>query len=220
MGEMTRLKAADGHELDAYRAPAVGPSSGGIVVIQEIFGLTAHIRRVVDRYAEAGFDAIAPAMFDRVGRNIVFDYKDIDNGRATMRQLQWPQVVRDVEAAAAETHSGLSVGVVGYCWGGSAAHVVASELPIAAAVSYYGAAVARNLDRKPQCPIMYHFGEKDRSIPMEDVETIRQSVPDAVVHVYPGAAHGFNCEDRDSFSAADAELAFERSLAFLREHVV
>lgn len=219
MGEWIRLKASDGHELDAYSAAADGPSSGGIVVVQEIFGLTAHIGRVCDRFAEFGFDAIAPAMFDRVGRGIVFDYTDIENGRATMRKLEWPQIIRDVEAAAAATRSGMSVGVVGYCWGGTVVHVAASELPIAAGVSYYGAAIVKHLDKKPQCPIMYHFGEQDRSIPAADIEAIRQAVPDGAFHVYPGAGHGFNCDDRDAFSAADAALAEERTLAFLREHV-
>lgn len=221
MGDMIRVAASDGHELDAYYAAAAsGQASGGIVVIQEIFGLTANIRRVVDRYAEAGFDAIAPAMFDRVERGIVFDYSDVEAGRSTMRKLEWPSTMKDVEAAAAATRSGMSVGVVGFCWGGSVAHVAASELPIAAAVSYYGAAVARMLDRTPRCPIMYHFGDRDASIPMADVEAIRQAVPEGVFHVYPGAEHGFSCEDRRSFSASDAELAFDRSLEFLRQHVV
>lgn len=220
MGDMIRLQASDGHELDAYRSAAPGTSSGGIVVIQEIFGVTDHVKRVVDRFAEAGFDAIAPAMFDRVGRGIVYDYKDIETGRATMRQLEWPQIVRDVEAAAAAALSGMAIGVVGYCWGGTVAHVAAAELPIAAAVSYYGSAVVKNLDKQPKCPIMYHFGGQDRSIPPADIDAIRQAVPDGVFHVYPEAGHGFNCEDRDAFSPADAGLAQERTLAFLREHVI
>jgi carboxymethylenebutenolidase len=220
MAEMIRLSASDGHELDAYRATAKGRSSGGVVVIQEIFGLTAHIKRVVDAYADAGFDAIAPAMFDRIQRGIVLDYTDVETGRSTMRRLQWPNTLKDVEAAAAATRSGLSIGVVGFCWGGTVAHVAAGALPIAAGVSYYGAGVARMLDKKPTCPVMYHFGDQDHSIPMSDVDAIRRAFPEGVYHVYAGAGHGFNCEDRKSYSPADAELAFERSLAFLREHVV
>jgi carboxymethylenebutenolidase len=220
MGQMIRVSASDGHQLEAYQAAATGRSSGGIVVIQEIFGVTAHIQRVVDAYAEAGFDAIAPAMFDRLERGVVLDYSDVETGRSTMRRLEWANTLKDVVAAASATRSGLSVGVVGFCWGGTVAHVAASELPVAAAVSYYGAGVARLLDRKPKCPIMYHFGEQDHSIPPEDVDAIRSAVPEGIFHVYAGAAHGFNCEDRPSYSPADAKLAFDRSLAFLSEHVV
>jgi carboxymethylenebutenolidase len=213
-----RLRAADGHELDAYLAEPTGAVRGGLVVVQEIFGLTAHILRVADQYAAEGYRAIAPAMFDRIRRGIVLDYDDIQLGLSYMRQLEWPGTLADVAAAVDEVRGAGAVAVVGFCWGGTVAHVAASELDIAAAVSYYGGGVARSLDRRPRCPIMYHFGDHDHSITLADVDKIKAAVPSGVFHVYPGAGHGFNCEDRKSFSARDARLAFARSVEFLRAH--
>jgi carboxymethylenebutenolidase len=131
----------------------------------------------------------------------------------------WPNTLADVEAAVSEARSAGSVAVVGYCWGGTVAHVAASELDIDAAVSYYGGGVAKMLDKKPRCPIMYHFGDKDASIPLSDIELIKKAAPKNAVHVYAGAGHGFNCDERSSYSAKDAQLALERSLEFLHEHI-
>lgn len=220
MAEKIQLTAQDGHTLDAWRAGPRGKALGGIVIIQEIFGLTEHVQRLVDQYAEEGYLAVAPAMFDRLASDLVFDYSDVETGRAHMRRLEWPNTMKDVaaavEAARREAHR---VAVIGYCWGGTVAHVAACELDLDAAVSYYGAGVVQFLDKQPRCPIMYHFGDRDRSIPPENVEAVRSAYPGAVVHVYEGADHGFNCEDRASFDADASRLALERTLAFLREHV-
>ena len=219
MGTMTKLKAKDGHELDAYHAQPKGQASGGIVVVQEIFGVTNHIKRVADQFAAKGYKVIAPAMFDRVERNVTLAYSEIDKGREYMRQLKWPQTLADVEAAVNEARLAGDVAVVGYCWGGTVAHVAASELDIDAAISYYGGGVAKMLDKKPQCPIVYHFGDKDASIPLPDIEKIKQANSQSPVHVYAGAGHGFNCDERSSYSAKDAKLAFERSIEFLNEQL-
>ena len=217
MGKMIRLKARDGHELDAYLAEPKGKARGGIVVVQEIFGVTDHIKRVADRYAAEGYRAIAPAMFDRIKRGITLAYTEIEQGRAYMQQLKWPNTLADVEAAADAVRDAGAAAVVGYCWGGTVAHVAASELDLDAAISYYGGGVARMLDKTPQCPIVYHFGDQDHAIPMADVQRIVSAYPDADVHVYKGAGHGFNCDERSSYSAPDARVAFERSIEFLRE---
>lgn len=216
MGKMIRVEAKDGHELDAYLAEPRGKARGGIVVVQEIFGVNDHIKRVADQYAAEGYRAIAPAMFDRIKRGITLPYSDIQQGIAYMQQLQWPNTLADIEAAAEEIRGAGSAAIVGYCWGGTAAHVAASELDFDAAVSYYGGGVAKNLDKRPRCPIMYHVGDHDHSIPMADIEKIMSAYPDAVLHVYEGAQHGFNCDERASYSAADARLAFGRSIEFLR----
>jgi carboxymethylenebutenolidase len=218
-GRLIRLTAIDGHTLDAYQAMPSGHAVGGIVLIQEIFGITEHIRRVADRFAAAGFRTIAPAMFDRLEPNVVLDYSAVEAGIGYMRRLDWPGALADVRAAIEAMDKGLRVGGVGYCWGGTVVHAAAAELPLDAGVAYYGGGIARMLDRHPKCPMMYHFGDKDRSIPMTDVEKIRAAYPDAVYHVYAGAGHGFNCEDRSSYSEKDAELAFERTVAFLRAHL-
>jgi len=217
MGKMVKLKAKDGHELDAYVADPKGKPLGGVVVVQEIFGVTDHVKRIADQYAAEGYKAIAPAMFDRIKRGITLPYSEIQQGIAYMHQLEWPNTLADLEAAAAAVRDAGSAAVVGYCWGGTVAHVAASELDVDVAVSYYGGGVARMLDKQPRCPIMYHFGDQDGSIPMADIEKIEKQYPDAVFHIYKGAGHGFNCDERGSYSAPDARLAFGRSIAFLRE---
>ena len=217
MGKMIKLEAKDGHTLDAYVAEPKGKPKGGLVVVQEIFGVTDHVKRVADQYAAEGYKAIAPAMFDRIEPGIELPYSDIEQGRAYMQQLKWPDTLADVEAAADAVRDAGSAAIVGYCWGGTVAHVAASALDLDAAVSYYGGGVSKNLDKQPQCPIMYHFGDQDHSIPVGDIEKIRKAYPEAVVHVYKGAQHGFNCDERASYSASDARLAFGRSTGFLRE---
>lgn len=219
MGQTIRLTSADGHELDAYHASAEGERVGGLVVIQEIFGVTDHIKRVVEQYAAAGFEAIAPAMFDRVERGVTVDYTDFETGRGYVSRLEWPGILHDVGAAIAAVQAGGAVGLVGYCWGGTVAHVAAAECDLAASVSYYGARTVEHLDKKPKCPIMYHFGELDKSIPPEAIESIRKAHPEGEFHIYAGADHGFNCEDRPMFDADAAALAYERSLEFLRTHL-
>jgi carboxymethylenebutenolidase len=219
MGKMIKLKAADGHELDAYLAEPKGKPLGGIVVVQEIFGVSDHIKRVADQYAAEGYQAIAPAMFDRIEPGITLPYTEVQQGIAYMQQLKWPNTLADLEAAAEQVRSAGSASVVGFCWGGTVAHVAASELDFDAAVSYYGGGVAKMLDKQPHCPIMYHFGDQDGSIPLADIEKVQGAFPDEVVHVYKGAGHGFNCDERGSYSAPDARLAFGRSLAFLRERI-
>jgi carboxymethylenebutenolidase len=217
MGKMIRLQAKDGHELDAYVAEPQGPAKGGVVVVQEIFGVTNHIKRVADQYAAQGYKAVAPAMFDRIKRNLTLEYSEVPKGIEYMQQLKWPNTLADLEAAANEARQAGSASVVGFCWGGTVAHVAASELDLDAAVSYYGGGVAKMLDKKPQCPILYHFGDQDASIPLPDVEKIKKANPDSSLFVYPGAGHGFNCDERASYSAKDAKVAFERSLEFLAE---
>lgn len=217
MGKMIRLKAKDEHELDAYVAEPTGSAKGGIVVVQEIFGVTSHIKRVADQYAAQGYKAVAPAMFDRIQRNLTLEYTEVPKGIEYMQQLQWPNTLADLEAAANAARGAGSASVVGFCWGGTVAHVAASELDLDAAISYYGGGVAKMLDKKPQCPILYHFGDHDASIPLPDVEKVKKANPHNPVFVYSGAGHGFNCDERGSYSAKDAELAFERSLEFLAE---
>jgi carboxymethylenebutenolidase len=217
MGKMIRLRAEDGHELDAYVAEPKGDAKGGIVVVQEVFGVTNHIKRVADQYAAQGYKAVAPAMFDRIKRNLTLEYSDVKTGIEYMQQLKWPNTLADLEAAANEARDAGSAAVVGFCWGGTVAHVAASELDLDAAVSYYGGGVAKMLDKKPRCPILYHFGDQDASIPLPDIERIKQANPASPLFVYPGAGHGFNCDERGSYSAKDAKTAFERSIEFLNE---
>jgi carboxymethylenebutenolidase len=218
MGKSTELTAADGHRLDAYEASPAGPPRGGIVVIQEIFGVTRHIRAVADQYAAAGYETIAPALFDRVEKQVDVPYTDVARGFGYMQALQMDQVILDVRAAVDSLAKAGKVGVVGYCWGGTVAYLAAARLGIAAAVSYYGGGTTNFLAEKPKVPVMYHYGERDTHIPLAAVEQVKAADTHGIFYLYP-ADHGFNCTDRASYDPASAKLAFARSLEFFQKHL-
>jgi carboxymethylenebutenolidase len=222
MAETLRLVAEDGHHLDAYRATPVGAPRGGLVIVQEIFGVNSHIRRVADGFAVDGYVALAPALFDRAERGVSIGYtpEDIERGRGIRGRIQLDDMVKDVSAAVKElARSGLTVGVVGYCLGGTLAWLAATRIPgLAAAVGYYGGGIAAAVGEKPRCPVMLHFGETDASIPREQYEAVAAAHPSVPVHIYP-AGHGFNCDERASFHPESAALARRRTLEFLRRHL-
>ena len=218
MGQHVELSASDGHRLAAYLSSPSGTPRGGIVVIQEIFGVTHHIRAVADQYAAAGFSALAPALFDRVERDVDVPYTDVAKGVAYMQQLKNENVMLDVQAAINRLAAAGKVGVVGYCWGGTMAYLAAARLKLAAAVAYYGGGIDKYTAEKPRCPIMFHFGEKDAHIPLSTVEKIKAAIPAGIFHTY-GADHGFNCTDRASFDGPSAKAALERSVEFFHRHV-
>lgn len=215
MGEMIRLAAEDGHGFDAYQAQPTGTPKGGLVIIQEVFGLTDHIKRVADGFADEGYLAVAPALFDRVDPGIILSYDDVEKGRDVMLQLDVDEVILDVAAAVKQAGAAGSVGAVGYCWGGAIADLAACRLDIAVAVAYYGGRLTSWLDLKPKCPVLYHFGGQDPLIPAETVQQIRAGRPDGVIYLYPEAGHGFNCTDRADYHPVSAEQALKRTLAFI-----
>ncbi len=218
MGLNIELTAADGHRLSAYLAEPAGKPRGGIVVIQEIFGVTRHIRDVADQYAAAGFLVIAPALFDRVERDVDVPYTDMQRAFGYMQAMKNDQVMLDVQAAVERASAAGQVGVVGYCWGGTMAYLAAARLKIAAAVAYYGGGIHNHTAETPRVPVMFHFGEKDAHIPLSAVERIKAAYPQGIYHLYP-ADHGFNCTDRASFDPTCSKLALERSLEFLHRYV-
>jgi carboxymethylenebutenolidase len=197
--------------------PAARPR-GGIIVIQEIFGVTRHIRDVADQYAAAGFLAIAPALFDRVEPGVDVPYDQVARGVGYMQAMHNDLVMLDLQAALDRAASAGRLGVVGFCWGGTMAFLAAARLEIDAAVAYYGGGLPQYLAEKPACPVMYHFGEKDTHIPLSTVKEIEAAHSAGVFHLYP-AEHGFNCTDRSAFEPQSARLAFERSVKFFHEHV-
>lgn len=220
MGEFTTLMARDGHEFRAWLAAPRGAARGAVVVLQEIFGVNSHIRAVTDSYAAEGYVAIAPSLFDRVKMGIELGYgpADIDQGRGHVLQLKLEQTLKDVAAAVTVVKHAGRVGMVGYCWGGRITYQSACELPIACGVVYYGGGITQLLEKKPRCPLMYHFGERDKHIPLEDVAKIRAAHPEGFYHIYP-ADHGFNCDQRDSHDAESAALARKRTLEFFAQYV-
>ena len=217
MGEFTTLMARDGHEYNAWLAAPTGPVRGAVVICQEIFGVNHHIRGVADGYAAAGYVTIAPCLFDRIRRGIELGYaeKDTQEGRGYRLRIPKEKTLLDIGSSINVVKHAGRVAVIGYCWGGTLAYLAACDLAVSCAVSYYGAQIAKeHLGKSPRRPVMYHFGENDPSIPPSDVDKIRAADPNGIFHVYP-ADHGFNCEARGAYDPASAQLARERTLAFL-----
>ena len=222
MGEQRQLRAIDGFTFGAYEARPQGTAKGAILVVQEIFGVNSHIREVCDGYAEAGYVALAPQIFDRVERDVELGYDDagMTAGIGIARgKLDTADTLKDLQASIEDLSRHGKVGVVGYCFGGLLTWLAACELDgVACASSYYGGGVVGEIERSARCPVIMHFGELDAHIPTSDVAQIDAALPDVTVYSY-NADHGFNCDHRESFNAEAAAQAKERSLSFFAEHL-
>jgi carboxymethylenebutenolidase len=222
VGQDIKLTASDNFQLGAYRADPAGTPKAAVVVIQEIFGVNHHIRSVCDRLAAEGYVAIAPSVFDRIQPNFQCGYTpdEIANARTFIANPDWEAMLRDTQAAIDAVKNVGPVGIIGFCLGGSIAYAAATKLSgLSAAIGYYGGAVVRFADDKPKVPTQLHFGEKDAGIPLADVETIKSKRPEVGVHIYPGAQHGFHCDERASYDKASADIAWPRSMAFFAKHL-
>jgi carboxymethylenebutenolidase len=222
MGERVNLKASDGHELGAYLARPEGEPVAGLAVVQEIFGVNAHIRSVADGFARDGFLAVAPALFDRIERDVELGYDRDDRQRAMsfVPKLDFDASLRDVAAAMefAANETGKEVGVIGYCYGGSLAWLAATRLNPAVAVGYYGGQISRFANEIPKVPVMLHFGRLDTHIPAEGVEKLKAAHPEVEIYWYD-ADHAFNRDIGPGYNPEAAKLARERSLKFLKKHL-
>jgi carboxymethylenebutenolidase len=222
MSEYATLRAADGHEFKAYVARPAGKPAAGLVVIQEVFGVNFHIRSVADGYANDGFLAVAPALFDRIQPGIELGYEgaDLQTAMSLIPKLDAEKSVLDIGAAIdfAAKETGKKVGVIGYCFGGTLAWLAAARLHPAAAVGYYGGRIGNYAAEKISVPVMLHFGRQDTHIPAEEVEKVHQAHPEVEIYWYD-AGHGFNCEPRASYNAAASQEARQRSLEFLKKHL-
>jgi carboxymethylenebutenolidase len=224
MGKTIELTASDGHKLSAYQADAAGTPKGGMIVIQEIFGVNKHIREVADLYAGQGYTSIAPALFDRAERGVETGYTPADQERVKpiRAALKWDQVLADVAAArdALKKQGIQKIGIVGYCFGGSVSWLTACRVDgIAAAACYYGGNIADFANENPKCPVIIHVGDQDKSITADKVETVKKAHPDIPYYVYPGAGHGFNCDHRGSFHKESADLARQRTFEFFKKNI-
>jgi carboxymethylenebutenolidase len=218
MGETIKIAGADGFEFSAYHEPAFTPSKGGVIVIQEIFGIDRHIRADVERWAKAGFHAVAPSLYDRREWSFTAEHDPaglqagIDHARATPLE----QALTDIAAARdfLTGHGAAKVMVVGYCYGGSLAWLSACQLDgLAAASSYYGSMVQANAGLTPKCPVIVHLGRTDAGIPADEVEAaLHEHHPGLPVFIYEGAGHGFNNESPERYNAEAADLARHRTL--------
>ncbi len=226
MGQTTELTSADGFKFPVYVAEPKGKAKGGLVVLQEIFGVNSHIRAVADGYAADGYFVVAPHTFHRVKAGVELGYKedDMKDGmalKAAVEELPTPGVMPDIQAAINHAAQAGKVGIVGYCWGGLLTWRSACTLKgLSAAVPYYGGGmtVGADAERQPTVPVMVHFGDQDHWIPLDTVEAFKKAHPEVAVHVY-NANHGFNCDQRGSYNEAAAKLARERTLAFFAQHV-
>ena len=226
MGQFIDLKAADGQTIPAYVAEPAGKPKGGVVVVQEIFGVNSHIRSVADGYAAQGYLAVAPSTFHRVKPGVDLGYQpdDMSAGmafKAAVEALPAPGVMQDLQAAVDYAAQGGKVGIVGYCYGGLLTWRAACELHgLSAAAPYYGGGMTTpdEIARQPKVPVIAHFGDKDHWISVDSVEAFKKAHPDVEVHLYH-ADHGFNCDQRGSYDEAAAKLARERTLKFFARHL-
>jgi carboxymethylenebutenolidase len=222
VGQDIKLTASDHFQFGGYRAEPNGAPKGAVVVIQEIFGVNHHIRGVCDRLAREGYVAIAPSIFDRIEPGFTSGYSpdEVATARKFVANPDWAAMLRDTQAAIEAVKDAGPVGIIGFCLGGSVAYAAATKLSgLSAAIGYYGGAIVRFADDQPKVPTQLHFGEKDAGIPLGDVETIKAKRPEVEIHVYPGAQHGFNCDERASYDKSSADTAWPRSLAFLARHL-
>ena len=221
MGNTIHITASDGHSLSAYVAEPTGATVGSLVMLQEFFGVNAHIREMAEQYARDGYHTIAPAIFDRVERDVELGYDPagMQKGRELRAKLNLDQTMLDIQAAIDAVKPFGPVATLGYCWGGSLAYLAAARLDgVVCAVGYYGAQIAGHANEKLHAPVLLHFAEHDEYIPLDDVEKIRQAHPEIEMYLYPDTEYGFSCNDRRFYEPKSAALARERSLAFLARH--
>jgi len=226
MGQFIDLTAKDGFTFPAYVAEPTGKPKGAIVVVPEIFGVNSHIRSVADGYAAEGYLAVSPSTFHRVKPGVELGYSEDDMKagsalKSAVEALPAPGVLQDIEAAVDYAARAGKVGIVGYCWGGLLTWRAAAKVAgLAAAAPYYGGGMTTPAESalQPRVPVLAHFGDKDHWIPLDTVEEFKKAHPDVEVHIYE-ANHGFNCDQRGSYDAAEAKLARERTLAFFAKHV-
>jgi len=221
MGKMIELTAADGHKFAAYIAEPAGKPRGALVVVQEIFGVNAHIKEVTDGFAADGYLAIAPAFFERKERGFDHGYTqaDIDAGRTIAMSLNWDETMRDAQAAIDHVKHAGKVGIVGYCWGGTTSWVAAARANgLSCAAPYYGGGIPNMTSEQPKVPVQFHWGETDHAIPMDAVRKVEAAHPTQTSYVYP-AGHGFLCDHRGSFHGESRDLARSRTIEFFRKHI-
>jgi carboxymethylenebutenolidase len=219
MGETIALTSRfDGFSFEAYHVRPADARRGGLLLIQEIFGVTDHIRELADGFAADGYEVIAPSFYGRLERGFAADYsqESIQKGVQYSQATPWDQVAADAQAAIDVLTP--PVFVTGFCWGGAATWLVACRCTgVAAAACYYGRRISELNEETPRCPTILHFGKKDASIPIERIEEIRERHPDAPIYLYD-AGHGFVSDRRADYDADSARLARLRTLAHFANH--
>jgi carboxymethylenebutenolidase len=227
MSEWVKLTANDGHVLSAYVARPQSEPVGTVVLIQEIFGVNGHIRRVADGFASDGFLVVAPALFDRYeqGVDLTYEGEDAKHAYELMGKLRTETALLDIAAAyESAKESGKGIGVVGYCFGGLMSWLTATrgenlKMQPSCCIGYYPGGIGKFATEEPSCPVMLHFGGNDSHIGKDQIDAVRSAHPEVEIYIYDGAGHGFNCDARSAFYPAAAALARERTLSFLKTHI-
>ncbi len=217
MAQKVEITAADGHAFEAWRSDPAGAAKGGVVVLHAIYGLTSHIGDVCDKWAGDGYVAIAPALYDRIERGVVFNY-DAEGGEAGIAQydkLSKQQILADVAACSAATGEGIPKIISGFCTGGTWSWISSAELPFDAQVNFYGSHVVQNINVKPKCPTIMHYGDSDHIVDVPGIEQIKAAHPGVDVQVYAGAGHAFFNPEQSRYSAESSSKAWKNSMAFL-----
>jgi len=219
---MVELTASDGNKFSAYRADPSGAPKGAVVVLQEIFGVNDHIKKIADSFAEKGYVAIAPSLFDRAKPGVALGYDEaaVTEGTELAKQVGVDGAITDIQAAVEAVKDAGKVAIVGYSWGGYLAYASSNRVNgLACAIGYYGDGVENEYQAKRKIPTLLHFGEEDKVVPFEEVVHFRTKRPDVSAFGYPGAGHGFNADDRDSYNADAAKAALERTLFWISQFV-
>lgn len=212
-----KLTAADGFTFEAFRATPKQSGKGGLVILQEIFGVTDQLKGVVRGYARDGYDTIIPALYDRIALGTVVPFSEPDRGRDMAYGMALDKAMLDIAAVADCVRGPHGVSVLGFCWGGGVIIRAAAELNLRGAIAFYGTRLATYFDQKPKCPLLFHFGKTDPNSTPEIIEQVRKAFPSAETHVYE-AGHAFANEVRPAFVEAAAKTARERTLEFLARH--
>ena len=220
MNGIIEITAKDNHQFSAYISQPSGKPKAGIVIIQEIFGVNAHIKEVTDLYASKGYLCIAPSLFDRIEKNVTLNYDEtgVSKGR-NLKELCDKNALKDIDASISVVSSAGKVGVIGYCWGGSLSWRIGCEASnLSASVCYYGGDIPKLKDLKPNCNVLTHFGELDKGIPINEVKKFEKTKPEVLTYTYP-ADHGFNCDHRSQYNKVCADIALDRTLKFLKKNL-
>jgi len=217
----TLINRVDGFELSAARVQAQGPRKGGVVVIQEIFGVTEHIREICRFFAARGYEALAPSLYDRIEPRFevkgAIDAQGMDKGVKAAMATPFDQVVGDVQAAIDALRSG-PIFITGFCYGGAVSWLAAARCTgLAAASGFYGGAITRMLAQKPRVPIILHYGAKDSHISPSEIDKVRAAAPDVPIYMYD-AGHGFCREHSADYHEPSATLALARTLDHFERH--
>ncbi len=216
---MTELTASDGHKLDCWIQDAEGERRGGLVILQEIFGVTDQLKGVAKHYASLGYDVAIPALFDRHEKGAVIPFDQGPKGRDMMLASDLDQTMADADAAVQKLASrGGKVAVMGFCWGGGLALRAAQKLDVAGGIAFYGTRLPQYLDCPLKAPMLGHFGIKDDHVPAEMLKQAKAYLPEWEIHMYD-AGHAFANDARDTFVADAAKLAHDRTAIFLAKHV-